>query len=398
LRNRSAKSGVNWARWPHYCEDEIAASSRVLESGRVNYWTGEEGRSFEREFADFVGVRHGVAVANGSLALGIAIRAIGLPAQAEIIVTPRTFIASVSEIILAGATPVFADVDIDSQNISAASIESVMSSRTAAIMTVHLAGWPCDMPGITELASKHGLLVIEDCAQSHGAVVADKKTGSWGDISAFSFCQDKIMSTGGEGGMIVTDNEQLSRKCWSFKDHGKAPDLLSSKDSSDNVFKWLHESIGTNARLTEPQAAIGRAQLRKLPEWLHRRRENAAYLTSRLREVSGLRIAVPGDGIEHAYYKYYCFVCPDALRGTWSRDRILAELARLGIPCGSGVCPDVSREAAITPHLDGTAAEVPNASRLGETSIMLPVHPTLGAEHMARIADAIEAVLASAIR
>jgi dTDP-4-amino-4,6-dideoxygalactose transaminase len=393
----SSKSLSVWPHWPVYADDEISASSRVLQTGRVNYWTGSEGRLFEQEFAEYVGLRHGIAVANGSVALGIALRALNLGPGAEVVVTPRTFIASVNEIILAGAVPVFADVDVDSQNVTAESVAAVISPRTAAILAVHLAGWPCDMPGLTDLANVRGIPIIEDCAQAHGASIAGRKAGSWGNIAVFSFCQDKIMSTGGEGGMIVTNSEDLWRFCWSFKDHGKVPELLQAPVSGKNTFQWVHGSVGTNARITEPQAAIGRIQLRKLDFWLQKRRANAAQLTARLTEFPGIRTAVPGDSIEHAYYKYYCFIRPDALNAGWSRDRILAELGSMGIPSGSGVCPEVYMEDAFVNRACRPTTRLPNARALGQTSIMLPVHPSLDADNMERIAEALGIVLLSAV-
>ena len=384
--------------WPSYSQAEVEATTEVLRSGKVNYWTGTIARKFEQDFAARMGVSHGIAVANGSVALGIALRALDLPQGAEVVVTPRTFVASVSEILLAGARPVFADVDRDSQNITAASIERVISSRTAAIMTVHLAGWPCDMPKVTELARDNRIAIIEDCAQSHGAGIAGRTTGAWGDVAAFSFCQDKIMSTGGEGGMIVTDDELLARRCWSFKDHGKSPELLGEKRGSSTAFRWLHESLGTNARMTEVQAAIGAVQLAKLDDWIRQRHANAACLTARLAEVPGIRTTVPPSEVLHAYYKYYCFVEPHFLHTGWDRERILDRLSAAGIPCGSGICPEVYREKAIRQFLDDAPETLPVARELGETSLMFPVHPTLDSSHMHRIADALESIMKSATR
>ena len=280
--------------WPEYSAQEAEIVTEVLRSGRVNYWTGEQGRLFEQEFAAYHDVSHGIAVSNGSVALGIALRALELPANAEVIVTPRTFIASVSEILLAGATPVFADVDRDSQNLTAESIEAVLSDKTAAVLVVHLAGWPCDMPAITELARKRNIYVIEDCAQAHGAAIGDKKIGSWGDIAAFSFCQDKIMTTGGEGGMILTGSDRLADYCWSFKDHGKSAKLMSGP-SDGSGFRWVHERVGTNLRMTEMQSAIGRHQLKHLEQSIEQRNINARILHDRFKGINGLRTPWPAD-------------------------------------------------------------------------------------------------------
>jgi dTDP-4-amino-4,6-dideoxygalactose transaminase len=384
-------------KWPVHEDDELRAVEQVLASGQVNYWTGREGVRFEQEFVDYLGVKHAVAVSNGSVALGLALRTLDLNNGAEVIVTPRTFIASVSEIILAGGVPVFADIDPESQNISAQTIEPLIGPRTEAIMTVHLAGWPCDMPAINELATAHGLAVIEDCAQAHGATIGEKKVGGWGDVAAFSFCQDKIMSTGGEGGMLVTNDQETWSRCWSFKDHGKSPELMTAQPSG-NAFRWVHGSIGTNGRMTEVQAAIGRCQLGKLDGWLDRRRANVHRLNACLGDISALRTTIPPKDIGHAYYKYYCFIRPEALKDSWSRDRILSELAREGIPAGSGACPEVYLEAAFSESGCRPERRLPAAQELGETSIMLPVHPPMSEIHMQQMADAFSRVMSSATR
>ncbi len=208
--------------WPSFTSEEASAVSRVLLSNRVNYWTGTEGRDFETEFAAWAGSRRAIAVANGTLALDLALVGLGVAAGDEVIVTPRSFIASVSCVVNAGATPIFVDVDPDSGNLSVETIERGLSSRTKAIIPVHLSGWPCDMAPIMELARARGISVVEDCAQAHGARYHGRSVGSIGDVGAWSFCQDKIMTTGGEGGMVTTDDEALWSRMWSYKDHGKS--------------------------------------------------------------------------------------------------------------------------------------------------------------------------------
>jgi len=384
--------------WPEFAADERAAAITVLESAKVNYWTGADGRAFEQEFAEKVEVAHGIAVANGSVALGLALRALKLPRGSEIIVTPRTFIASVSEIILAGFRPVFADVDAESQNITLETIEPLINDSTSALLLVHLAGWPCDMEQIGQLADQHNLRVIEDCAQAHGARINGQSVGSWGDIAAFSFCQDKIMTTGGEGGMIVTNSKELWSQCWSSKDHGKNPAILETS-SPGTVYKYVHDSVGTNLRMTEMQAAIGRVQLRKLDGWVKQRRINAAVLAKRFNAYGVLRVPQPmSDRVYHSFYKFYAFIRPECLRDGWSRDRIVSELIELGVPCGSGICPEVYREAAFTGLLNGSTGRLPVAAELGETSLMFPVHPTMSANNMHRIADFVATVLVRASR
>lgn len=396
MRNHQ-ETDSDWPAWPAYTEPEIDAAKAVLESGRVNYWTGTEGREFEREFADYVGTEHAIAVSNGSVALGAALRSLSLPPGAEIIVTPRTFVATVSEIVLAGARPVFADVDADSQNITVETISKVLTANTVAILVVHLAGWPCDMPGICALAQGRKLIVIEDCAQAHGAAVDERKAGAWGEIATFSFCQDKIMSTGGEGGMIVMNREELFQRCWSFKDHGKDHTLMSAPDHH-SVFSWVHDSIGTNLRMTEFQSAIGRIQLTGLDDAIEQRNCNAATFFDRLEGVGGLRLPRPSAELRHAYYKCYVFVCPDALDSGWSRDRILSELGELGIPCGSGTCPEVYLERAFTGVGIAPVSPLPVAHQLGQTSLVFRVDPALSRQHMHFTADSLIDIMSRACR
>lgn len=378
--------------WPSFDPDEIEAVRRVLESGKVNYWTGEEGHCFEKEFAEFHGVKHAVALANGTVALELALRALGIGPGDEVIVTPRTFIASASCIVLVGAVPVFADVDRDSQNITAESIRNVLTPRTKAIIVVHLAGWPCDMDSIIELAAQHHLKVIEDCAQAHGARYKDQYAGSFGHVAAFSFCQDKIITSGGEGGMLLTNDDDVWTSAWSFKDHGKSYESVFHKNHPPG-FRWVHESFGTNWRMTEMQAAIGRVQLRKLLQWVDLRRRNAAILTQYLSRVEALRLTVPPDGIFHSYYKYYAFVRPERLRPGWGRDLIIERINMAGIPCFSGGCSEVYREKAFVESHLRQKERLTAARELGETSLMFLVHPTLSEQDMLEMAGAIEGIL-----
>jgi len=380
--------------WPAYSDEEIEAAARILRSGKVNYWTGDECRQFELEFADFHGAAQGIALANGTLALELALRILDIGPGDEVIVTPRSYFASASCIVVAGATPVFADIDFDSQNITADSISEAVTPRTKAIIAVHLAGWPCDMPGIMDVAKRHNLFVIEDCAQAHGARIDGKYVGTFGDVAAFSFCQDKIMSTAGEGGMLLTNDKELWAAAWSFKDHGKSWEKVHSPDHPLG-FRWLHDGFGSNYRMTEIQGAIGRIQLRKLDSWVSCRRKNAGMLISELDWMDALRIPRPGPEVDHAYYKFYAFVQPHLLAPTWNRDRILESLAAEGIPGLSGSCPEIYREAAFE---DRVHPRCPVAKELGVTSIALLVHPTLDKAAMDCQATAVKKVLALATR
>ena len=362
--------------WPSYTQEEAEAVQRVLLSNKVNYWTGQEGREFEKEFAAYIGTDYAVALANGTLALDVAFKALGIAEGDEVIVTPRTFLASVSSIINAGAIPVFADVSPDTQNITPESIKAVLSPKTRAIVCVHLAGWPCDMDGIMQLADEHDLYVIEDCAQAHGAYYKGRAVGSIGHIGAWSFCQDKIMTTGGEGGMVTTNDETLWKKMWSYKDHGKSWDSVYEKQHPPG-FRWLHDSFGTNWRMTELQSALGRIQTQRMPEWHKARLANANKIWNAARQLPGLRVPDIPDYITHAAYKCYVFVDPTVLKNGWNRDRIINEIVARGVPAFSGSCSEVYLEKAFDNTPYRPKEPLPVAKELGETSLMFLVHPTL---------------------
>jgi dTDP-4-amino-4,6-dideoxygalactose transaminase len=379
------------APWPHFEADEIEAAKRVLESGKVNYWTGTEGREFEKEFARVAGCEFAVAVANGTLALELALKVLGIGPGDEVITTPRTFIASASCAVTLGARPILCDVDRDSQNITAETIEKAITPRTKAIIAVHLAGWPCDMDPILEVARAHGIKVIEDCAQAHGATYKGRPVGSLGDIAAFSFCQDKIMTTAGEGGMVTVNSQELFEQAWSYKDHGKSYDAVYRRQHAPG-FRWLHESWGTNWRLTEAQSAIGRVQLRKLPKWVETRRGHASQINSALEGLRGIRLTLPPAEIGHSYYKYYAFVKPEELHSGWNRDRIVSEVSSRGVPCFTGSCSEIYLEKAFPQEWKPTE-RFAAARELGETAIMLLVHPTLTTEQMEVTAQTVREVI-----
>ncbi len=393
----AVSAGEAFPKWPSFAEDEIAKVASVLRSGRVNYWTGEEGGNFEREYAGVLGRRHAIALMNGTVALELPLRVMGIGPGDEVIVTPRSFIASASCVVLQGARPVFADIDPDSGNVTAQTIERVLSPRTRAILLVHLGGWPCEMDDILALAEERGLAVIEDCAQAHGATYKEREVGSFGYAAGFSFCQDKIITTGGEGGLLATDDEEMWSRAWAFKDHGKSFEAVYGRQHPPG-FRWLHESFGTNWRMTELQAAIGRLQLRKLPEWSEKRRANAAVLTERLSHVPGLRVPQPPAHVRHAYYRFYARVEVEKLRSGWDRDRIVAEVTQRGIPCFSGSCSELYREKAFSTHGLVPEQPLPVASTFTANSIALLVHPTLDAHHMGKAADVLGTVLEHAIR
>ena len=416
---------ATFSPWPSFTAEEVDAVHRVLLSNKVNYWTGTECREFEKEFAAWTGTRHAVALANGTLALDVALKALNIGPGDEVVVTPRTFIASVSCVVNAGATPVFADVNADSGNLTAQTIAAVLTPQTKAVICVHLAGWPCDMEPIMALAKKHGLKVIEDCAQAHGARYKGLSVGSIGHVGAWSFCQDKIITTGGEGGMVTTNDEALWRKMWSFKDHGKSYEAVYERQHPSG-FRWLHESFGTNWRMLEMQATIGRIQLRKMAYWTERRQANASEVSAALQPFAGENGAVRlpelgcsattsgasasacstscglggimpcARGCVHGHYKFYAYVRKSNLNSAWSRDRIIEAINAEGVPCYQGGCSEVYLEKAFDNTEWRPAHRLPVARELGEISLMFLVHPTLTEAEISKTCRIIQQVLSQA--
>ena len=373
--------------WPLFTTEEAGAVQKVLLSNKVNYWTGGECRKFEQEFAIWSDSEYAVALGNGTQALDVAFKALNISDGDEVVVTSRTFIASISSIVNAGATPVFSDVDLSSQNITPVTIRSVITDKTKAIVCVHLAGWPCDMDEIMTIANEYDLYVIEDCAKAHGAKYKGKPVGSIGDIGCWSFCQDKIMTTGGEGGMVTTNDESLWRKMWAYKDHGKSYEAVYEREHPEG-FRWLHESFGTNWRMTEMQAAIGRIQLKRMPDWHKNRLSNANSIWDAAKQCKGLRVPAIPDYIEHAAYKCYVFV-----KGSVElRDKIMMEINEKGVPCYPGSCSEVYLEKAFDNTGFRPKERLAVAKELGETSLMFLVHPTLTKEEIQKTCDVLTEV------
>ena len=400
--------------WPSFTQEEVDAIANVLLSNRVNYWTGTECREFEKEFAAWCGTSHAIALTNGTVALDLALHGLGIgsvnggQSTDQVIVTPRTFLASVSCVVNAGAVPVFADVDRDSGNITAATIAPVITPNTKGIIAVHLAGWPCDMDPIMALAVAHKIKVIEDCAQAHGARYKGRMVGSIGHVAAWSFCQDKIMTTGGEGGMVTTSDANLWSAMWAYKDHGKSWDAVYARDHAPG-FRWLHESFGTNWRMIEMQATIGRIQLRRMTDWTAAREANAAVLAKAIAPFAGPAGPVrlpdfrcegctgcgPANGCRHAYYKFYAYVRPENLADGWSRDKIISEISANGVPVYQGSCSEVYLEKAFDDTDWRPTSRLPGARLLGETSVMFLIHPTLTPDEIEKTAMAIGKVFAA---
>ena len=377
--------------WPSFTQEEADAVSRVILSNKVNYWTGTECREFEKEFATWANSEYAIALGNGTLALDLALKALSVGQGDEVITTPRTFLASASSIVTAGAAPVFADVDLNSQAITAQSIKAVLTPKTKAVIVVHLAGMPAEMDEIMALSAEHGFYVIEDCAQAHGAKYKGKSVGSIGHVGAWSFCQDKVMTTGGEGGMVTTNSKELWSKMWSYKDHGKSFDAIYNREHPPG-FRWLHESFGTNWRMTEMQAALGRIQLTRMSDWTAKRQAYGAELDNAAANFNSIRLVEVPEYCEHAEYKHYMFVKPEQLAEGWDRDRIVNEIVARGVPCFQGSCSEVYLEKAFDNTPWRPEKRLPNAVKLGETSIMFLVHPTLTTDEIAKSVQVLKEV------
>lgn len=393
--------------WPQFAEDEVAAVARVLRSGRVNYWTGEECAALEAEFAAWAGVEHAVSVANGTVALELCLQALGIGPGDDVIVPARSFFASASCVAAVGARPVFADVSRSSGNLTLATIEAVLSPQTRAVIVVHLAGWPADMDPIMDWASRHDVVVIEDCAQAHGACYKGRSVGCLGHVAAWSFCQDKIISTGGEGGMVTTSDPSIWSRVWSAKDHGKSWSAMFEAVHPPG-FRWVHNGFGGNARMTEMQAAIGRIQLGKLPQWHAARATNSEMIRRALAPLAkdGLVILPfdsgnPGEvqkDSEHGWYRYLFQVELQALQPGWTRQRIADAISAAGYPAFVGPCPEIYLERAFDETGWRPERRMPSAQALGEASIAMLVHPTIPPELASRAGEAAAAIIREATR
>ncbi|TVT13401.1 DegT/DnrJ/EryC1/StrS aminotransferase family protein, partial [Amycolatopsis rhizosphaerae] len=308
--------------WPSFDAAQIAAAGDVLASGQVNYWTGGHGRAFEREFAAAAGALYAVALSSGTVALELALAALGVGPGDEVIVPAATFIGTASAVVRCGAKPVVADVDLHTLCVTRETVEPAISPRTRALVVVHLAGHPAELNPLLQLAKEHDLRLVEDCAQAHGARYFGQPVGSFGDIAAWSFRHDKVITTAGEGGAITTSHLALWRYCWEFKDHGKNVATVQQGQQGQG-FRWLHDNFGTNAKMTEVQAAVGRLQLGRLDEWVKQRQMNAAILLDALRDLPSVRAEDPPAHVEHAYQRFHAFVKPEQLARGWDRDRIV---------------------------------------------------------------------------
>ncbi|MBM4085998.1 MAG: DegT/DnrJ/EryC1/StrS family aminotransferase, partial [Planctomycetes bacterium] len=289
-----------WPRWPVYGEEEIELIAQILRSGNTHFVRSTVSKDFEKRFADWNGSKHAICCNSGTSAIHMALAAGGVGPGDEVIVPPRTFIGTVSPVLYQNAVPVFADIDPATHNISPAAIREVITERTKAIIPVHLAGLPCDMDAIMAIAREHNLLVVEDCAQAHGAEYKGRKVGTIGQVNAFSMQDSKILNTTGDGGMVTTDSDECAIFCREFRNHG----FLSTR-RHDDLHIYIHPRMGYNYRMTEIQAAVGLKAMDRLDGYIATRRANGAFLSREIAKIDGLIPMAEPPGCKCTYYVYY---------------------------------------------------------------------------------------------
>ena len=355
--------------WPSFTPKEINQVSLILKSGKVNYWTGKYCKIFEKNFSKYHKLKYSVTVNSGTSALECAIKSLNLKKGSEIITTPRSYYTSASSIINCGMKPKFSDISIDSQNLDPIKLEKSINKKTKAIICVHLSGYPCDMNRIIKIAKDNNIYVIEDCSQAHGASILNKKVGSFGDISAWSFCQDKIISTGGEGGMVATNKLKLYKNVLSIKDNGRNYEKIK-KISYSGSFNYIHDFIGSNYRMTEIQAMIGISQLKRLDQMILRRNSNAKIFNNYFHDLDSIFLLLHNPKNTNAYYRYYLFV-----KKSKNQKILINKIRSKGIECIAGSCPEIYLEKYFKDNFK--FKEMLAAKYLATRSVCLKVDQTL---------------------
>jgi dTDP-4-amino-4,6-dideoxygalactose transaminase len=383
-----------------YSKSQIQSVTSILKKNKTNYWTGDHGRLFVREFSKYHSVKYSVCVSNGSVALEIALRALALKAGSSVLVTPRSFVISASCVLNMGLKPIFADVDLNG-NVNIEGIKKAYKPGVKAIIVVHLNGLSCDLDPIVKFAKEKKLYLIEDCSQAHGAIYKGKKVGTFGDIAIWSFCQDKIISTGGEGGMISTNSKKLWLTCWSIKDHGKNYNSVFYKKHKTG-FRWLHDNLGSNYRMTEMQAAIGRIQLKSLDNQLKIRNAIANIYLSELKDYYQKYHLLQKPDFKcqtcpfkqnekkckkclHAFYRLNLFINKNKIK----QIKLIEQFNKNKINCSVGSCPEIYREKIFKKLKFYPKKRLSNAKLLGETSLMFPIDP---ARSMAKVKTEINSI------
>jgi len=359
--------------WPNFSKNLISKVNKIISSGKINYTTGPYGKKFEKNFSRFIGNKYSVAICNGTAALEVAIKSLELPINSEIIVTARSFFSSAACIVNAGYSPIFADVDFLTQNISVDEIKKKFTKKTKAIICVHLAGLPCDMNSIKEFAGKKKLKIIEDCSQAHGASINKKQVGSFSDVATWSFCTDKIISTLGEGGMISTNNKKIYEFCKKYINHG----TTRQKKNSDK-FVYNKNFFGTNLRITEIQSMAGLEQLKDLKRiQIKREKMSKDYFNLISKYQNLIDCYMPPKNIKNAWYRFYFFLKPDIKNYKKIRYKIIKSLKKDDVKCFTGSCPEIYLEKAFKKLKNFKVIRLKNCKILGETSIALDVNHTL---------------------
>ena len=374
--------------YPYFDKNTLKKVELVLKSGRVNYWTGKKCIQFEKEFSKYMGRKYSITVSNGSVALELALKALKLKKGDEIIVSPRSFIISASCVLNLGLKPVFADID-DNGNLEIESIKKVFNTNVKVVILVHLNGLSCDMDPILKFVKKKKIILIEDCSQAHGAIYKGKKVGSFGDISTWSFCQDKIISTGGEGGIISTNNRKLWLKLWSLKDHGKNYNKVFNKKHKVG-FRWMHDNLGSNYRMTEMQAVIGSEQLKLLNQQIKKRNFLANLYLTKLKDYFQKYDILKKPDFKcqtcplkknlrkcnkclHAFYRLNLYI--NKSKNKISQINLIEQLNKKKVACTVGACPEIYKEKIFKKLRVNQKKILNNAKLLGDTSIMFPINP-----------------------
>ncbi len=399
--------------WPSFDEGAIRGVEAVLRSGKVNYWTGKQGMEFERRFAEWQGSKYGIGVATGTAALHVAMAALGIGPGDEVIVPSYTFIASSFSVVQAGAVPRFADVNRDDHCISIESAERLVTRRTRAIMPVHLYGNVCDMDKVWAFAKKHNLFVIEDNAEAFGGEYKGKKTGTLGHMAGCSFCQNKTFTTGGEGGMVTTDDEDLAWEARSFRDHGYDVRERMNLLALEQKLPYIHNRVGWNYRMTEMQSAIGLAEIARMDSWnMPMRRRNGRILLDALGSLPQV-LHAPIDTPERQNGWYVCAFSLDVEKMGCDIAGFVKAASAEGAPVwkvfwpqchtekafqehrgfGDSGFPFKSKEYADAASVDYTEVEVPNARWHEGHTFTCFAYPVYTEENMAEIAGALVKVI-----
>ena len=382
--------------WPRHSTKEIQLVNKIIKSGRVNQWTGEYVNKFEKKFCKYFNLNYSLAVANGTVGLEAAINSFNLNKGSEIVVTPRSFIASASSVLKMGFKPVFSDVDLNSQNIELDNIKKVITKKTKAIICVHLAGYPTDMKPIMEYARKKNIYIIEDCSQAHGAKINNKYVGTFADISVWSFCQDKIISTLGEGGMIATNNSKLYKRLLSYRDHGKNFNQLS-KIRNLNQFNYINDFIGTNIRMTEIQAAVGYLQLNNLAKWVNARNNIIKQIEKKLFNIKkGIVLIEYPKNIKHAFYRYYFFIKNNQFKNGWNYLKLINALRKKDKSFFIGGCPEIYNEKIFSKYRP--SKKLTNTFLLSKTSICIRIDHNITKKRIDYLSQSIEDVFINAFQ